>query len=116
MSPRPAAALRSLPCCATSTSRPFSTSAGCWDPMAARRDRGEPQPRTQGLAQRTPGAVTCPAAVPSTSQADGTKKRGAAVTEQIRYVQEPDLTPAEFIDVLRRSTLAERRPVGDAET
>ena len=26
---------------------------------------------------------------------------------------EPELTPAEFIDVLRRSTLAERRPAGD---
>lgn len=30
------------------------------------------------------------------------------------YQQEPDLTPAEFIDVLVRSTLAERRPVDDA--
>jgi ribosomal protein S18 acetylase RimI-like enzyme len=33
----------------------------------------------------------------------------------IRYALEPDLTPAEFIDVLRRSTLAERRPIDDAE-
>jgi GNAT superfamily N-acetyltransferase len=32
---------------------------------------------------------------------------------QIRYQFEPDLTPAEFIDVLRRSTLAERRPVNE---
>ncbi len=33
----------------------------------------------------------------------------------ITYQLEPDLTPAEFIDVLRRSTLAERRPVGEPE-
>lgn len=32
------------------------------------------------------------------------------------YQLEPDLSPLEFIDVLVRSTLAERRPVGDAET
>jgi GNAT superfamily N-acetyltransferase len=32
-----------------------------------------------------------------------------------RYDIEPDLTPAEFIDVLRRSTLAERRPVDDPD-
>jgi predicted N-acetyltransferase YhbS len=31
----------------------------------------------------------------------------------VTYHQEPDLTPEEFIDVLVRSTLAERRPVGD---
>jgi len=31
----------------------------------------------------------------------------------VKYSVEPDLTPAEFIDVLRRSTLAERRPVDD---
>lgn len=31
----------------------------------------------------------------------------------INYQLEPQLTPAEFIDVLRRSTLAERRPVDD---
>ncbi|MEM9826025.1 MAG: GNAT family N-acetyltransferase [Planctomycetota bacterium] len=29
----------------------------------------------------------------------------------MKYSIEPDLTPPEFIDVLRRSTLAERRPV-----
>jgi len=34
------------------------------------------------------------------------------VTEVI-YSLEPDLSTAEFIDVLRRSTLAERRPVDD---
>jgi GNAT superfamily N-acetyltransferase len=33
---------------------------------------------------------------------------------QIQYDIEPDLTPAEFIDVLERSTLAARRPVKDA--
>lgn len=33
----------------------------------------------------------------------------------ITYQIEPDLTPAEFIDVLQRSTLAERRPVGEPE-
>jgi GNAT superfamily N-acetyltransferase len=32
----------------------------------------------------------------------------------IDYQLEPHLTSAEFIDVLRRSTLAERRPVDDA--
>jgi ribosomal protein S18 acetylase RimI-like enzyme len=30
-----------------------------------------------------------------------------------RYKQEPDLTASEFVDILRRSTLAERRPVDD---
>ena len=34
----------------------------------------------------------------------------------IEYALEPDLAMAEFIDVLRRSTLAERRPVNDAQT
>jgi GNAT superfamily N-acetyltransferase len=33
--------------------------------------------------------------------------------EHIAFGIEPDLTAAEFIDVLRRSTLAERRPVDD---
>lgn len=32
---------------------------------------------------------------------------------QPTYQQEQDLTPAEFLDVLRRSTLAERRPIGE---
>ena len=32
----------------------------------------------------------------------------------IEYALEPDLVVDEFIDVLRRSTLAERRPVDDA--
>ena len=32
------------------------------------------------------------------------------------YQREPDLAPEEFIDVLVRSTLAERRPVHDAGT
>jgi predicted N-acetyltransferase YhbS len=31
------------------------------------------------------------------------------------YQREADLSPQEFIDVLRRSTLAERRPVGDLD-
>jgi len=34
----------------------------------------------------------------------------------ITYTVEPNLEVGEFIDVLRRSTLAERRPVGDAAT
>ena len=34
----------------------------------------------------------------------------------IDYRLEPGLGPEEFVDVLRRSTLAERRPVGEAET
>lgn len=33
----------------------------------------------------------------------------------ITYQIEPQLTPAEFIDVLRRSTLAERRPIDNPE-
>jgi predicted N-acetyltransferase YhbS len=33
----------------------------------------------------------------------------------VHYGLEPDLTPAEFVDVLRRSTLAERRPVDDLD-
>jgi ribosomal protein S18 acetylase RimI-like enzyme len=32
----------------------------------------------------------------------------------LRYALEPDLRGAEFVDVLRRSTLAARRPVDDA--
>ena len=36
--------------------------------------------------------------------------------EPVHYGIEPELTPAEFIDVLVRSTLSERRPVDDAET
>ena len=35
---------------------------------------------------------------------------------KIIYRAEPKLTPDEFVDVLRRSTLAERRPVAKAET
>ena len=34
----------------------------------------------------------------------------------ITYAQEPNLQPHEFVDVLRRSTLAERRPVDDDRT
>jgi predicted N-acetyltransferase YhbS len=34
----------------------------------------------------------------------------------ISYQLEPDLAPAEFLDVLRRSTLAERRPVDQPQT
>ncbi len=33
----------------------------------------------------------------------------------VAYAIEPDLSPAEFIDVLSRSTLAERRPVDRAD-
>ena len=36
--------------------------------------------------------------------------------EQVTYQLEPDLTAEEFVDVLRRSTLAERRPVSQPET
>lgn len=35
---------------------------------------------------------------------------------EIAYALEPGLTPEEFIDVLRRSTLAERRPVDQPQT
>ena len=34
----------------------------------------------------------------------------------IRYTTEPNLESEEFVDVLRRSTLAERRPVNDVST
>ena len=34
----------------------------------------------------------------------------------VRYQLEPGLAPEAFIDLLRRSTLAERRPVHDLET
>jgi predicted N-acetyltransferase YhbS len=34
----------------------------------------------------------------------------------VTYQREPNLTSEEFVDVLMRSTLAERRPVHDAET
>ena len=37
--------------------------------------------------------------------------RAEAVLMSIEYGLEPELDPAEFIDVLTRSTLAERRPV-----
>lgn len=33
----------------------------------------------------------------------------------LSYQTEPNLTPAEFIDILHRSTLAERRPVDESE-
>ncbi|WP_442506145.1 GNAT family N-acetyltransferase [Novipirellula sp. SH528] len=33
----------------------------------------------------------------------------------MQYTIEPDLKPTEFIDILRRSTLAERRPVADSD-
>ena len=36
------------------------------------------------------------------------------MTEQVTYAVEDALSPDEFIDVLRRSGLAERRPVDDA--
>lgn len=34
--------------------------------------------------------------------------------EVVRYQLEPDLTSEEFVDILRRSTLAARRPVEDS--
>jgi len=36
--------------------------------------------------------------------------------DNIEYSVEPHLSPEEFVDVLRRSTLAERRPVADRST
>jgi GNAT superfamily N-acetyltransferase len=38
------------------------------------------------------------------------------VADEISYALDPHLSPAEFVDVLERSTLAERRPVGEPET
>lgn len=37
------------------------------------------------------------------------------MTYDVVYREEPDLSAAEFVDVLRRSTLAERRPVDEPE-
>jgi ribosomal protein S18 acetylase RimI-like enzyme len=37
-------------------------------------------------------------------------------TPGVAYALEPDLGPAEFVDVLVRSTLAERRPVNEPDT
>ena len=34
---------------------------------------------------------------------------------EVIYQQEPGLSPAEFVDVLVRSTLAERRPISEPE-
>lgn len=36
--------------------------------------------------------------------------------DSIRFAREPSLSSEEFIDVLRRSTLAERRPVAEPDT
>jgi GNAT superfamily N-acetyltransferase len=41
--------------------------------------------------------------------------RGYTLCMNVTYVLEPNLSPADFIDVLVRSTLAERRPVGRAD-
>jgi predicted N-acetyltransferase YhbS len=38
------------------------------------------------------------------------------MSDEINYQLEPELAAAEFVDVLVRSTLAERRPVHDAAT
>ena len=35
---------------------------------------------------------------------------------EVTIAAEPDLSPEEFVDVLRRSTLAERRPVDEMDT
>jgi predicted N-acetyltransferase YhbS len=43
------------------------------------------------------------------------EERGRAMSEVV-YALEPDLTAEEFVDVLNRSTLAERRPVDEPET
>lgn len=37
------------------------------------------------------------------------------MSTQMIYAVEPKLPPADFVDVLRRSTLAERRPVDDTD-
>ena len=41
---------------------------------------------------------------------------GSEIPVLIRFQREPSLTPGEFIDLLHRSTLAERRPVDQPET
>ena len=51
--------------------------------------------------------------------ADGGPRPGPAAggptIDAVVYATEPGLSAAEFVDLLRRSTLAERRPVADAE-
>src|SRR5215469_17178024 len=42
-----------------------------------------------------------------------TARRKESMQDAIAYTDEPALSVDEFIDVLRRSTLAERRPVDD---
>jgi len=42
--------------------------------------------------------------------------QGEAGDGDMQYAREPGLSPAEFVDLLHRSTLAERRPVDDAKT
>jgi GNAT superfamily N-acetyltransferase len=46
----------------------------------------------------------------------GLSRRTMMSTADVSYALEPDLDAGEFIDVLVRSTLAERRPVGELET
>lgn len=43
-------------------------------------------------------------------------RRVNLMSTSFRYAIEPDLTSAEFVDLLVRSTLAERRPIHDAGT
>lgn len=43
-------------------------------------------------------------------------EEGPPRLEDLTYQLEPDLSPTEFVDVLVRSTLGERRPVHDADT
>lgn len=40
----------------------------------------------------------------------------SSLSSNVRYCLEPELTPAEFVDLLIRSTLAERRPVDQPDT
>jgi len=45
----------------------------------------------------------------------GARTSPGSVNMTIAYSVEPDLQPAEFIDILQRSTLAERRPIDRGE-
>jgi len=46
----------------------------------------------------------------------GTQNDRTSILDEVTYQLEPELSPKEFVDVLRRSTLAERRPIDEPET
>lgn len=65
------------------------------------------------LIGELPNYITSLRTKPSVNQTPSQRAAGAGTELAIQYALEPQLTSAEFIDVLERSTLAARRPVGD---